>query len=132
MHTRRWGGFTLIELLATVAIIAIIAVVAIPGYEQSIRKTRRADGKAALSDIAQRLERCRTQFGAYDSGDCSIASPQNSEGGYYSIAVVRAATTYTLTATPQGAQASDGRCTTLVLNQLGQKTATGSAPNDCW
>lgn len=121
-------GFTLIELLVAMAVLAILAVLAIPNYQQSIRKTRRADAKAALSDLAQRLERCRTQFGTYNDAGCVIDSPQDSAGGYYRIVIVRDARSYTLTATPQGPQAADSQCQTLSLDHLGQR----SKPSECW
>lgn len=129
---RQTAGFTLIELLIALAIVGIIAAIALPSYQESVRKTRRSDAKAALNSIAQQLERCRTQFGAYNDAGCVIASPQNSPERYYSITTVRAAGTYTLTATPQGAQTSDGKCTTLSLNHLGQRGATGSDSANCW
>lgn len=126
-------GFSLIELLVVVAIAAILALIAFPSYMNHVQKTRRADGQIALGDLALRLERCYTQFGAYDAAGCAIASPYDSPEGYYSIAVqARDATTYALTATPVGAQANDTSCGALTLNQLGQRGADGGSPDECW
>jgi type IV pilus assembly protein PilE len=128
-------GVTLIELMIAVVIVAILASIALPTYQQSVRKTRRADAKVALNDTAQRLERCRTQFGSYDAAGCPVASPFDSPERYYTITVVRAAATFTLTASAQGVQAGDHRCASFVLDHLGARTATaadGSAATDCW
>lgn len=125
-------GFSLIELLAALAIVAILAAIALPSYQDSVRKARRADAKAALNDIAQRLERCRTQFGTYNDTGCVIVTPQESPEHYYSVVTVRDARTYTLTATPQGAQRADKKCTSFLLDHLGRRSAMGSQAADCW
>ena len=61
MPTRRkigWSsGFTLIEVMIVVALIALLATIAMPSYQDSIRKSRRADAKAALVQLAQFMER---------------------------------------------------------------------------
>jgi type IV pilus assembly protein PilE len=43
-------------------------------------------------------------------------------------------TCYSLTATPVAgrAQEEDGRCTSFNIRSSGAKTATGSAPDECW
>ena len=57
-HPRRCArGFTLIEVMIAVAIVGILVAVAFPAYNQSVRKSRRSDAKAALLDLAQREER---------------------------------------------------------------------------
>lgn len=125
-------GFSLIELMIAVAIIAIIALVAIPGYQESLLKSRRADGQIALSMMAQRLERCYTQFGRYDATQCEIESPQPSPDGFYTIAIsARTANSWSLEATPQGPQEKDLRCASLQLNHMGVKGATGTHPAEC-
>jgi type IV pilus assembly protein PilE len=127
-------GFTLIELMIAVLIIGIIALVALPSYENYVIRARRADAKTFLSGMAQQLERCYSRFGAYNHASCSVgAGPFNSTEGYYTVALTnRAATTYTLTATPKGPQLKDSQCTALSINHIGQHTATGSLGNACW
>ncbi len=125
-------GFTLVELLIVVTIVGILAMVAIPGFQDSMRKSRRSDGRIALLETAQRLERCYTQFGVYDDDDCDIASPADSPDGFYSVTVVRDPSTFTLSAAPQGPQASDSACGTLSLDQLGERSASGDDTGHCW
>lgn len=126
-------GFTLIEVMIVVVIIAILASIAYPAYTEQVRQARRADGTSMLLNVSQRLERCFTQFNAYNNANCAVAFPQNSpEGNYEITAPVRTATQFTLVATPIGPQAGDTRCTSFTLTQAGVQTATGTLGNDCW
>lgn len=128
-------GFTLIELMITVAIVAILAALAYPAYQDSVRKARRTDAKAALMDTAHGLERCFTQFSAYNSGSCSLVgsitggNKRDSGEEYYEVTGVLTATGYALTATaPAGsAQDSDTACKVMTLNS----TST-QGPAACW
>jgi len=133
--TRRYTrarGFSLIELMITVAILAIIAMVAIPSYQENVIKSRRSDGQIALNLLAQRLERCQTQFGRYDAADCVINTPFSSPEGYYSLTIVaRNANSYTLSAEPVGPQVRDTACATLTVNNFGQRTASGTQADKC-
>ncbi len=57
-HRRRLSrGFTLIELMIAVVIVGLLTMLAYPAYTQSVRKSRRADSKTALLDLASREER---------------------------------------------------------------------------
>lgn len=131
-RTTAQAGFTLIELLIVMVVASILMMIAVPSYQQSMMKSRRADGRVALNDVAQRLERCYTQFGAYDAEDCVIEEPVDSREGFYQVTVERDATTYTLTAEPQGAQADDSKCGDLGVDNAGLRSATGDDPDHCW
>lgn len=124
-------GFTLIELMMALAVLAIIVSLALPGYQASIRKSRRADGKSAITQAAQALERCYTQYGAYNDGNCAAVFPWNSTDGHYTVTVVRTPTTFTLTAAPQGTQAADTSCPSYTLNHRGDRGPSPD-PNRCW
>ncbi len=131
-------GFTLIELMIVVAVVAILAAIALPAYSDSIRKGRRGQAKADLVELAQVLERHYTVHGSYakDRGGADYALPitQSPTTGtaFYAIAdPVRTATTFTLSATPQGGQTKD-RCGTLSITHSGQKTATGGTSAECF
>lgn len=128
-------GFTLIELMIALAILAIVIGIAVPSYNNQITKTRRAEGKAAIMDAAQGLERCFTRYSAYNAGNCGVSFPITSEEGWYIVtAPTLTATTYTLTATPQNGQAtSDTDCANLSLTHTGSKSISGSGTvDDCW
>lgn len=133
---RRHGGFTLIELVIVVAVIAILLSIAVPSYQAHVVKTRRSEGKALLAEVAARLERCYTRHAAYNHADCASAASARSEGGWYQVtADPLAASSYTLRAAPQKAQATDDAgCGTLTLTHVGVRARTGSAPDsvECW
>lgn len=137
-------GFTLIELMITVAIVGILAAVAYPSYQDSVRKSRRADAKAVLLEAAQWMERFYTENNRYDqdTGGTAVAlptslaaSPKDGATKYYNIAFNPAAaqSTFTLRATPtsNGGQDNDP-CGYLTLNNLGQKGVESSTVEKCW
>jgi type IV pilus assembly protein PilE len=59
------AGFTLIEVMVVVAIISILAAVAYPSYQESIRKGKRAEGRAALMQLMQQQEQYYSQHNSY-------------------------------------------------------------------
>lgn len=126
---KRNRGFTLVELMIVVAIVALLAAIAYPSYTRYVEKARRADGMAALMDAAQRLERCYTQTNTYVG--CTF--PDVSPDKFYTIKPDPAvtATTFTLTAKPQGVQ-KNSPCGTYTLNHRGERDSDGAAADRCW
>ena len=131
------SGFTLIELMIVVAIIGVLAAIAVPMYGSYVEKSRRTDGKAKLMQVAQSLERCFTTLSAYNNNNCDVITggafvDVTSDENFYIVSATVTSTAFTLTATPQGAQANDADCRTLTLDHLGQKSATGANTGKCW
>jgi len=114
--------------MVVVAIIGVLAMIAYPSYQESVTKTRRADGMSLLTNIVNAEERYFTQNNTYttDLTDLgySTASDVESEKGFYkaTASVCTGATITTcvnVVGTGQGPQASDG---TLGLDTRGTKS----------
>lgn len=144
-------GFSLIELMIVVAIIGIIAAYATASYQDSVRKSKRADAKATLMDLAAQFERCYTANGQYtttdaappisektcilvDNTDALITTPPTdytkSAKGYYNISLgtgadVLTTSSFLLIATPRAPRESNGfvdkKCNKFTLDSLGRK-----------
>lgn len=135
---KKWLGFTLIEALIVVAIIGIIAAFAFPSYVEYVRKSNRAEAKAELMEVAQRLQRCYTNLGRFDDAtNCAVFAQVTAKfvtrKGLYEIsfdATAPTRTTYKLHATalkkPQTLDTKNG-CNDLTLDQNGTML-----PALCW
>ena len=136
LYQRRARGFTLIELMVVVVVIAILAAIAYPSYQEQVRKSRRAQAKADLVELAQILERRHTVNNHYGGALAFTTSPREpGSTTMYNITpanVAANAQVFTLTAAPAGAQERD-RCGTLTLSNTGAKTRSTNVPmSECW
>lgn len=146
---RAVSGFTLIEVMIVVAIVGILSAIAFPSYQQHVRSSRRADAQAALSELAQIMERRFTENNGYDLGpaglDASDAlpptltqSPRDGTAVYNLSLFAVAANTFTLRAAPiaGGPQVGDGN---MQLAETGAKSWDrnndgdfGDLMENCW
>ena len=126
-------GFTLIELMIVIAIIAILTSIAYPSYQDSVRKSRRAAAQADLIELSSFMERFFTENNKYHQNNAATpvaVSPPFVNTAFYTYSLpAKTATSFTLRATPTGAQTSDD-CGTMSLSQTGQRITTGTA--GCW
>lgn len=144
-------GFTLIELIIAVVIIGILAAVVYPSYLSQVRKTRRADAKIALTELASLQENFFVENNGYaDSftGLLGITSGEKygfelagsklrSKDGFYLITLGNASGGFTLRADfdPGKSQKDDTQCTWFSINQTGEKNDSKKAAgsdNSCW
>ncbi|HEU0201400.1 MAG TPA: type IV pilin protein [Burkholderiaceae bacterium] len=124
-------GFTLVELVIAMAVLAILAAVAIPNYSAYVLRGARADAQSYLMDLALRQQQHLVDRRSYAAtlGDLGAGTVPSSINGKYSVTMAvdnTGAPTFTLTATPQGGQATEA-CGTMTLTSAGNKT-----PAKCW
>lgn len=113
-------GFSLIEVMIAVAIVGILVAIALPSYQNHLRKTRRADAQAFLTQVAQKQQQYLLDARTYALGgsaisDLSLAVP-TSVSDHYTVTVEPSAPTvppsFTVKAAPSStAQTPDGELT---------------------
>ncbi|HEY8385635.1 MAG TPA: type IV pilin protein [Porticoccaceae bacterium] len=132
----RQAGFTLIELMIVVIIVAILASIAVPGYQDQVRKARRADAHEALLTLQTLQEKWRASHSSYSDTLVALGiSDGQSRQGYYTLAVESAnANGYILTAkaTGKGGQHRDAGCVDMVLEVGPDKPRGERTPSACW
>ena len=138
------AGFSLIEVMIVLVIIGILMLVAVPGYQESMKKSRRADGMRDLIELTARQERFYAQYSRYtddiDSEDGLNLERTTSSEGHYDLRVVACAdkaaddfsACYVLQAVPKGIQEKDSDCGTLSVDSKGQRSASGTLGSACW
>ena len=147
------AGFSLIEVMIVLVIIGVLLLVAVPGYQDGMKKSRRADGMRDLMELVSRQERFYAQNSTYTKDintaaglnfrpDSGADDPTISSEEHYTLSVVACAgkdaddfdTCYQLRAAPREGQVTDP-CGTLTVDSRGVRGHTGSPDIDelqCW
>jgi type IV pilus assembly protein PilE len=121
--------------LVVVAIVAFLATIAYPSYVEHVRKTRRAQAMTDILQTTQNLERVYTTDHDYTKATTicgqTLASPPDGDTAVYQLTpACDSASSYTITATPQGAQAED-KCGVLSIDQTGRKVHASGTDQYC-
>ena len=150
---RRPAGFTLIEVMIVVAIVAILSAIAFPSYQESVRKSKRADARSQLLEVAQYMQRFYSQNDRFDQANDATGTavtipaalatvPRGAAAGTQDYTIQFQANTltarsFTLEAVPRagGSMAGD-KCGTYRINNVGRRTVDGAASGltaaTCW
>jgi type IV pilus assembly protein PilE len=139
-------GFSLIELMIVVTIVALLAGVTYPSYRESVRKAKRAEGRAALVQLMQQQERYYSQRSSYIAFSSSSVdanekqfrwhSADSAQKSAYEISGEACAgegidNCIVLTATAGTSKVDSGytdlKCRALMLSSTGRKS-----PDGCW
>ena len=147
MKKQSHRGFTLLELMIVVAIVGILVSIAYPSYVDSVRKGKRAEGRAALADLLQQQERYMTQNNTYYefSNTKGTTNPttvpfktfsgdNSATGAYYLSAEVCAVDSPITECVMVRAEPKmpDPEAGALVILSTGTKTCTGTKKTVCW
>lgn len=148
MHARHPHGFTMVELMVVLIVIAILAAIAYPSYQESILKTKRAEGRAALMRTMQQQERYYSLQSSYIAFSAASAdadaksfrwySGDNAPNSFYEISAEACddrgiRDCVKLTAVPGTESVNrnyqDPLCGRLILTSEGEKSADA---DHCW
>ena len=120
-------GFTLIEVMIALVIISLLISIAVPSYREHIAKSHRTEAQINLLQAVSFMERFYTENNRYDQNTtgAAVALPAGIVSTMYNFAVTGLTqTSFTLTATPTGAQATDA-CGTYSIRENSVRAATG-------
>lgn len=139
----RSHGFTLIELMIVLVVMSILATIAIPSYQSSIRKSRRADAQAALTEMYIRQEKWRANSTSYTSTLSQVGAPSGTakvlqhytfsiDGDNSPVVIANATQTkFRVIATAKSGQVNDAQgitpCNVLTIDESGARE-----PAACW
>ena len=139
---KRTRGFTLIEIMLVVLVIAILVAIAFPSYQQHLRKGRRANAEAFLSDVASRQQQYLLDARGYALGataltDLGVAAPTDVTN-FYTVTVTPVAPTippsFVVTATPivNGPQETPTNDGVLSIDNTGAKQRIVGGVDQGW
>lgn len=134
-------GFTLIEVMVVAVVLGLLTAIALPLYQETTRKSRRAEAMRELMELALRQERFHAQHSAY-TDEIAGAAGLNWRSHFttnerYRLAASSCADEddldhcYVLEAEPVGDQSED-KCGRLSIAANGARGASGAIGDACW
>ncbi|MDF2690650.1 MAG: pilE [Gammaproteobacteria bacterium] len=130
-------GFSLIELIIVLLIIGVLCNFALANYQQYRLKSQRVEASLALKNLALNLNHYFNLHHSYKGASLSkLHIAQFTQGGYYQLNIDQLTNTeFIISASPRLSQIQDIKCEKLILDSLGNETASGhssQAEQDCW
>lgn len=87
-------GMTLVEILIVTIIVAILTAIAVPSYFNQVQKSRRAEAKQVLVQVATMQQQFRTEQNRFTTDLTELgfgnAGWNDTENGFYEYSVVAA------------------------------------------
>lgn len=135
---KRQRGFTLIELMIVVAVIAILSAIALPAYQEYVKRSQRAEARAAILKADGWLERFYGENNRYNNGSATgnnlfsaaFGNVPATGAARYTISLVVDTSSYTITATPTGSMDGD-YCGAYTKGNAGVLQAAVDNPSKC-
>ena len=132
--------FTLIELMITVAIIGVLGAIAYPSYQDSVRKSRRAEGRSAMMEVLQQQERYMTQNNTYlafaDTATSSVfknfSGDSKAKASYWIGSRACSGDIKICVEVFGTPKYTDPDITELTITSTGVKSCTGTKTSVCW
>lgn len=140
----RQRGMTMIELMIALVVLAVLASMSLPAYRDYVLRTNRMGAISVVLKLAACQQRIYSRENGYAAQGCGLTNHcSNSPNDEYTVCIVLgrpggavpANQSFTLTATPNGAQAGDS-CGTISLTDRGVRGASAAADaaqiDACW
>lgn len=133
------GGFTLIELMIVVAVVAILSAIALPAYQQYVKRSQRAEARAAILKAEGWLERFYGENNRYNNGTATTNDKFSAMFGNvpatgaarYTLSLEAVATSsYSIKATPTGSMTGD-YCGAYTKTNVGVLESATNDPAKC-
>lgn len=129
----RQQGLGFIEVVVVLAILGILTSVLLPGYQDHVLKSYRAEAMQTLLKVAGLQEMLLVDQRRYSADLTELgfdAQQFLTESGRYKISAVVTEQGYQLKAQAQQAQTEDKSCQVFLLNSYGQKSSEPGSV--CW
>lgn len=153
----RLRGFTLLELTIAAIVVALLAAIAMPAYRTHVLRSHRAVVRAALVDMAAKMEVEALRAGDYpanfdfylrgadddtallgkteigiDRRGQFVAEGTGDSDSLYVLRLQSDGNAFLLQAIAQNGQAVDARCRELRLSSTGLRSALPGNHPECW